>query len=375
MPTPRRGRRKFQATSNIPQGPARLTKAPPKQQLANIYKAFSSPQVGMRVSALYEALRWWDGAMQVYMTQTPLDANRAKSLIQANKARTLGLSASTPDESETAMAQCIRLYEKLFNQSSPSIKEAYERFKDTRDRLALKEHAWVDRFKVVLEPLNEAFKVFGKKFVITQQTASGGREFDGDNTIFLPQALAKSLLLKMKQEGVLAVLFSEAFTVVKSFGFEKDVATDTHVPNLERMLDAVPIMLDAVLQYCNVAPARHVFKQYLGSLEAINEVVATLRPNPTLAAAKVPRPQRFRVGGKQAGGPRVGIFLPGSAMALLYTALEDGAWHSIAKVLAPLPVSNPMGRLKSMESLGKQNGLWHVDINMPDKVRMIVKQP
>ena len=130
-----------------------------------------------------------------------------------------------------------------------------------------------------------------------------------------------------------------------------------------RLRKQLPSVLDSMLQYCQAVPRGRLFRSAPETLEAQAAEVPVKQPR----APRTPRAAGTATNNKQpraASGPLVGgRYRSGSAMAMLYERLCDEQPKRLADVLAGVPVSNPMDRLKWLVTHGKETGKWTVIVD------------
>lgn len=331
-------------------------KAPKWKDLKAAYLRYVAGDEDVRVQALYEAINWWDAAILYFLSKKPMDSTQLSTYEKANKARALGLQGTTVGEKEAGMVMALKMYEKLWGEAgkSPTIATYVEKLDAVKAELTAKANALQERFTTVIDTLSSAFTPLGIKFAV--QNTDVQRQYDGNGTITLSRTLAKALIARMRTNGVLSVLFSEAPMVLNVLSIETD-PDGRLVQNMTRLRTQLPTLLESILQYCQAVPRGRLFRSAPDTLEAKPEEIAAKKP-------RQPRPQRQPGAGKQATGPMVGgRYRAGSAMAMLYERLCDQKPRSLADVLAGIPAGNPLDRLKWLEKHGKETGKWTVTID------------
>lgn len=333
---------------------------PKHSVLVKLFKNTLTGSVASRTAVFFEIVGWWDNAINYYLSKSPLTPAEVKKYEIANKVRNTALGQGVTDaERINALERVIQLYEAIWgSQKVPSIKPYLEKFEATKTVLEEKEQKLTQKFSNVLDALNAAFKPLGIEVAVHKSEVP--RQLDGIGKILLSQSLIKVLSDKARKEGLLPVIFSEAPTVLKAISIERDDQGNSAL-NLQKYFQQVPVMLQNVLQFCGTVARSTVFKASPESLEAtVHSTVATAPSTPK--APRQPRPAGApRTFG---GGPLVGgKYKQGSAMAILYAALEDQAEHPQAEIFKSLAVSDPMGRVKALKIHGDQFGKWKVTIN------------
>lgn len=376
-------RRRKTQTTGVPPPPVIKAVKPNSHELKFIYKKFVSANISHRISAFTEALQWWDKAVNYHMvTGFKMSPDILKKFGQANKSRNLAIGAGTEQEREAAFIRAVALLEKVFGQFKiPSYKPYYDEYISKKEKLEERDAASNVKFQELLDAANQAFAPLGRSFELVKANTQGDlREYDGNGKIMLTTALAKSLKDKNRREGILPFLFSELFTVVKSYGIEtvNDPASPggvKTVPNFKKMLAAVPKALEGILAYIATQPRSRVFKQFDGQLEATATLSAPSAPK--VFVPKPPRQANANAGPKtprapRQSGPLVGDrYQPGSAMAILYQRLMDQKTHSLTDVLKNLPVNNAKERLKYLVKHGDRNGKWSI-VQQGNTIRMVI---
>lgn len=369
--------------AGVPPPPTPKVPSPKQGDLKEIYKKLITASITNRISALFEAVGWWDEAIKHYMVGAKMTPEQIKRFGQANKSRNLAIGAGTDQEREAALTRTISLLEGVWaKQHILSYKPYYKQYEESKVKLEAKEAAATQRFQTLLEALNAAFNPLDRTFHIVKQTNSGAiREFDGENKILISMSLAKELNGKIKQEGLLPVLFSEVNTIIKSAGIDQITDPNApgnikHVMNFQKMLEAVPTALDGILQYVNNQSKGKIFKQYSGTLEATATGAVVNIPSVKAARVKtsgtntprVPR-QHTSKGGAKVGGR----YAPGSAMAVLYEALEDQKVHALSEVFKAVSgiVNNPADRMRYLIKHGERSGKWKI-IQQNNTIQMVI---
>jgi hypothetical protein len=251
------------------------------------------------------------------------------------------------------------MYEKIWASTHkvPPFKPYAEKFQANQAKHDAREKVLQTRFADVLQALNAAFAPLDLQFTVHQSEVA--RQFDGQRTILLSQGLCKALVERAKKEGLLSVLFSEALVTLKARSIEAD-DQGRHVLNVQKILSNVPKALTGILQYCDSVPRSKVFKAAPESLEASAGEVPVRRQreqkpkDPNAPKRSVKRGSEEKIGGR---------YLPGSAMAILFERLSDGAPKAMSDVLAGLAVANPFDRLNWLRKHGDESGRWKVSIN------------
>lgn len=328
-------------------------KAPKWKDLKAAYSRYVAGDEDVRVQALYEAINWWDAAILYFLSKKPMDSTQLSTYEKANKARALGLQGTTVGEKEAGMVMALKMYEKLWGEAgkSPSIVAYAQKLDAVKADLTAKASALQDRFTAVLDLLTSAFTPLGIKFAV--QNSDVQRQYDGNGTITLSRTLAKALIARMKTNGVLSVLFSEAPMVLNVLSIETD-PEGRLVQNMTRLRTQLPGVLDSMLQYCQQVPRGRLFRSAPDTLEAKPEEIAAKKPRQPRA------PKASGTGAKPAGPMVGGRYRAGSAMAVLYERLCDQQRKPLADVLAGVPAGNPLDRLKWLEKHGKETGKWTV---------------
>lgn len=367
MPIRRRRRSKVAGT---PPPPVIKIKAPRYHELKEIYRKLVTANQSTRISALFESFDWWDSYIKYLMAQkaNKMSPDQIKKFGIANKLRNLAIGGSNDNEKETAAVNTLKALERTWSKEPvPNVAHYYKKYEENKDRLAEKEAAATAKYEEVLNALNESFKDLNLTFELVKHTNSGQlEEFDGVNKIIMSIALIKAIKDKIKQEGLLPALFSEAYTVIKASGIEK--VTDPDAPgqikdavNLQKMVQSVPIALEGILKYINTASLKRVFKGYSGILAAaaapaIAASTTKVHKVKTSAVKTGHKHHTPRGGGSLVGGR----YQAGSAMAVLFQRLEDQKVHALSDLFQGLGVNNPKDRLKYLIKHGQRSGNWSI---------------
>jgi hypothetical protein len=366
MPIRRRRRSKV---AGVPPPPVVKIKAPRYHELKEIYRKLVTANQTTRVAALFEAFDWYDYAIKYWMAQKQkMTPEQIKKFGIANKLRNLAIGGSNDNEKETAAINTIKALEKTWSKEPvPSVQHYYKKYEENKAHLEAKEAAATAKYQEVLEALNTSFKDVNLTFELVKHTNSGNlEEFDGINKIIISIALVKAIKEKIKTEGLLPALFSEAYTVIKASGIETVNDPDApgqvkSVPNLQKMVQSVPLVLEGILKFINTASPKRIFKNYAGTLAAaVNPAISA----PTSKIHKV-KTTTVKTGHKhhapRGGGALVGgRYQAGSAMAILYQRLEDQKVHALGDLFQGLGVNNPKDRLKYLIKHGQRSGNWSI---------------
>lgn len=378
---PSYGKRRRYGSSRT-SGPVKPPKPPslPKQakpeikDLAAAYKKYVNGSTTARVQALHEALAWWDVAIPYFLSKKPMELAQLKSYERANKARALGIGGVTEGEQESGLRTTINLYEKIWGGDTsvvPSFQPFLDKYNQQKKELEAKEEALKAKYNSLLESLNGAYAEVGIKFAV--QKSSVARQIDGRNLVLISQDLAKVLADRMKSEGLLSALLSEATTVVKVVSIEQD-DQGRHSLNVQKMVQQLPVVLTNILRYCETVPRNKVFKSAPEVLEANVSQTGNTKHAPKIQVPKIPRDPNApkKSFGGRGGGPKVGgRYIPGSAMATLYERLQDEQQKTLKDIFQGLTVGNPADRLKWLIRHGADSGKWSITVS-GDKVQMRV---
>jgi len=337
---------------------------PKPGRLLDCYRRSITGSDSGRVAAFFDALNWWDEAMTYYLSIKPLDVNQVKKYDTANKVRTLAVDPGAAEgERVNALERCIKLYEKIWDdRKPPAVQSFLDKYNTEKADLAAKEQALTAKYNVVLEALNHSFSPIGIEFAV--QVSDVARQFDGNNKVLLSRTLAKVLSEKARKEGLLPVVFSEAYTVLKAASVERD-ASGTHALNFQKFYTLFPKMMESILQFCGTVDRHKVFK----AVPVLLEATVSSQVNGAAATPKMPRVPGAHRPRMQSSGPLVGgKYRPGCSFAVLYQVLEDQQPKPLADVLASITTlaTNPMDRLKWLKKRGIEWNLWTVTITKHD---------
>lgn len=364
---PINSRRRFRNAGNAPQKPpkpAKKQKLPKFKELTVAYENYITGSITNRLDALTSAISWWDTSILLYLADKPLDSDQLKTYERANKARQLGIGGSTEDEREVGLRRTLEMYHKIWGATYglPEFSTYVDRYNAAAVDLAAKEKDLQDRYKDLTAQLNAAFSPLGMKYVI--QRSETQREFDGVATISLSTELAKTLETKLRKEGILSILFSEAPTAIKASGFTHD-ADGNAVCNLETVAGNIAPALESMMRVCATVGRNHILRAAPETMDATQTTAASMKHR----TPKHPRSASATTGAtagpkspRSSGDKVAGRYNPGSSMAVLYGRLLDGKPHPLSDIGAGIAAADPMERLKKLAAHGKECGKWTVTI-------------
>lgn len=340
----------------LPKAKKNTIPKPQPKLLTEAYKKTVTGNLAARVAGFFEAITWWDEAVPYYLSQAPLTASDIKLYERGNKVRAQAVSVGVTDgERVVFLERALLVYHQIWKDKKiPSVQPYLDKYKAEATALNAKEKKLGDRFAVLLASLNGAFSPLGIEFSI--HDGDGPREFDGVSKIMLSKALAKVLAEKVRKEGILPAIFSEAPMVLKALSIERDPEGNASL-SLHRYFEKTPVVMSQMLTYCGTVERAKVFRAAPEELEAtVGTITAGATPKPRAARpiSTMPRPNLQ-------SGPKVGgKFKAGSAMAQLYILLQDQQEKQLDDVKKQLPVGDPMGRIKALVKIGADTKLWRV---------------
>lgn len=325
---------------------------PKPGELTGIYKRIVTAEAKDRIQAMTDAILWYDAAMPFLLAGLPgkaLDPNQQRTFGVATKARNLGMQGATDGEKETALLTCLRRYETIWT-NTPKVNTFYDQYREKEQEFQEKLAKEKAKYDTVLIPLNTAFLPMGVSFAI--QDHEKPRQIDVNRRqVLLSKGLMTSLLEKLKTEGVLPVLFSEASTALYTFAMEKD-EQGSPKPNLGNLAKNIPVMLGNILQFAStVNPKSQLFHGYEGTVTATPVQAPAPKVRVNGSGVKPPKPV---VPGKP------GAIYQRGAKGAIWSQLTDEQPHAVADVIAGL--KNGMERLRTIRYEGKQRGQWEVEI-------------
>lgn len=293
--------------------------------LKAIYRRYVSADISARIAALAEATIWYDSAIPSLIAKKPLNTEEQTLYSKANKAREYGRRGGTEEEQDTGYAKCLRMYEKLFSpriDGLPEVDTYIEQYKKLKPKLDMKHAELVARYAAAMDALNASFKPLGIEFAIHKADPDSPRQFDGNNKILISTELGKALSEKAKTEGLIAVVFSEAVTALKAAALEKDDQGE-YAYNFPKLIDLIPKMLQAVMDYCYTVPRVKLFKQATPG--------ATTPVSVTPKQPKVPGVRPPHVGGRRTADLP---FMPGSSIGKAFDMVLKGTtWIELDAML------------------------------------------
>lgn len=346
----------------LPKAKKNTLPKPQPKELVEAYKNTVTGNVAARVQGFFAAITWWDTAVAYYLSKAPLTASDIKLYEKANKLRTQAVSVVsggqagvTDGERIAFLERALLCYHQVWK-DAPALQPHLDKYNAQAKELAAKESKLTDRFAVLLNALNGAFTPLGITFTI--HDGDGPREFDGVSKIMISKPLAKVLADKVRKEGLLPAIFSEAPLVLKALSIERDAEGNASL-SLHRYFEQVPVMMAKVLEYFGTVERAKVFRAAPDELEATVGTIttgATPKPRAARPISTTPRP-------KLQSGPLVGgKFKAGSAMAQLYSLLQDQTVKPLADITKQLAVGDPMGRIKALVKIGDESKRWKVTL-------------
>lgn len=325
-------------------------KRPKAKELRLIYRRLVSPVVGARLTALADALQWYDG-LRVYIAAKKNHVwtdEQAKSLVLSEKCRHLGIQTNQAGEKETALYKTLKIYETVFAQwHTVAVDKFYQLYESKKERLTQSQERLEGRYGSLLTVLAEALHPVNGLGNTVEIVVGDGmtepRKYDPKmSQAVYSRVYMRDLKTVLRSQGLLAVLFQEIPLLARAAaispdtkgGFAYDVPTH---------LKATWAMQKSILAYCRKAeaPKRLVRASHI----AVQSVKQT----------------SGRRGGFGVKGPRVaGMYIPGKPMATLYETLADNSWCSVHDLNTHLPqgYKGPMRRLRDD---GKRTGRWVVE--------------
>jgi len=335
----------------------------------------------MQLTALSEAINWYDVAVPYVLSQNTNLAQSAemqKSYNRANGARNLGINpGATEQEQELSLRTAVRLYEKIVRESKvipkmPEMETYYKKLEAVRGKLEASQARLTGKFDTVVTPLNKAF---GGKIKFAVAEAEKARQFDGNGTVTFSREYAQQLYHQVKREGVLPLLLSQLRTVLTASAVQ--VVDGQHVVKLDQVLPSVQTVADAWLAYLGTVPSRLLIRNIAARTAGGPGVVVGNGKQPKKpkapkvpGVASGPKSNLKRTKGEKIGG----MYAPGSAMAMIWARLQDGQWHKQADVTNGLPCADPAQRLIAY-SKDLRHNFWRVEFNKDEVRAVFTKTP
>jgi hypothetical protein len=297
--------------------------------LKAIYKRYITGDVSARVAVLAEAVIWYDGVIPHLIAKKPMDDSEKSLYSKANKAREYGRRGGTEEEQDSGYATCLRTYEKIFGSRIDGLPKAdtyIDQYKKLKPKLDAKTTELALRYATVLDALNNSFKPLGIEFAVHKADPEHPRQFDGTNKILISTELGKALTEKARSEGLIATVFSEAVTALKAAALEKDATTGEFAYNFPKLIELVPLMLQAVLDYCYKVPRAKLFKQATPG--------ATTPVTPKTHTPRQPGVRPPHVGGRRTADLP---FMPGSSVGKAFEmAMKGTTWNELDTYLTSI---------------------------------------
>jgi len=341
---------------------------PKVKELRKLYKGLNNQSQTMRIEALKLILQWYDQAMPYVEQRVPSDLERAKLKEKIFKLRryehpgsTESNSASLGNERETAFRVAVSTFEtyaKILRpypiaKVLPKIDRGLASKQDRAKRLEQK-FAGVLNMLSILKPTTDD----GRPIRLTVESKmNSDRKFGYRNQELLySRAQIKRCQVKMRREGVLAMLFEELLPLSRAAA----LGPDQHTCNDKLRVHKIFEMLKHALAYFQTPQAPRRLVRF-GS----NAAASTSDSSPGEKAPQARRQTRGKAFGKRLLVD--GLFAEGSATAILYQALKDEQWHS-AVDLQKLVSSDVKNRLRVVGE--KVETIGYCILNDSGSVRM-----
>jgi len=316
-----------------------------------------------RIASLAYALQWYDQALPYLVQKGTLDAKAKKMLELAVKCRKQGIGTSNDNEKETSFLTALRQYEKACpSMKPPSVDKFYGLFNAKKVQLEAKQQRLEGKFGSVVQLLQKAI---GNRVKLQVADAQKPFQYDpGLTSVSYNREAAKSLVVKFRQEGILAVLLDQLPILAQHAALQPDGHGGWSYDPARHVV-IVEEMLGSFIQFAKTSDAP---KRLVRS----GSIVIKAPKVPGVPGQTVPRGPKGQV------TPRptiTGHDVPGSRQrsfmcSMVYERIKDGQEHPLADVLAGVDTPD---RIKQLERYGQLWGTFDLVIKK-DKVVLSHKQ-
>lgn len=338
---------------------------PRVKELKLIYKNLITASDAQRVDTLAYALAWWDKAVSYALSQNLIVGDLQSKLDKAIKARKHGLGSPTTIEREAAFRAALLMYEKTVpSLDAPVCGEVYKLYESKKADLTLKVSSLNDKYDDVIDILsltlapmdadNQPITIAIVPKIVDVATGNElSRKFNHSlNRIEYSRKQARDLHIRIRREGVLAVVIQECFFLSRMTALMDGDNPGTYKINAEQWIKNTYKMLGNFVGYAQGdAPKKLVRRRKPGVAEpgADGSVRVVRRVS-----------SENRVGGEFRD--------PDSPRARMYVLLEDGQLHEKAELQKSFTTSVDIV-LEKLNRRGKLHSKWEV-ISEGSKVRM-----
>jgi len=342
---------------------------PRVKELRKLYKALITTSIALRIEALKNVLQWYDQAMPYVEWKLDLIEAQHKSLAEAKridrarqkdkiyKCRRLGIDNNKEYEQETAFLSAIRLLEHYCKLLRPwPIDKVYSQYELVAKKLEAKQLRLEGKFGQFLHILRALKPVTaaGESMRFTISDSLKGTKFGfKTNELIYSRDNAKHCLAVLRQRGALSLVATELEPIARAAAQEKN--SEGHfILNRELQIKAMQKMLQNFVHFCSQPEAP---KRLIKTAYQVQKTVHTNGHKPTGNRKPFGR-----------GAKIDGLFVEGSAVGVLYSALKDGQWH-LKTDLQKLINVGLASRLRGIVDHGAQGG-YKIEMNV-DKVRLV----
>lgn len=341
---------------------------PNVKDLKLAYEGLLTPSATNRIAALAGALAWVDAALPYAVQKKLITPDMIKPMERAVKCRKQGIGTTIEGEKEAAFQMAMKQYEIVFAKLHvPSIAEYYKRYEEQKPALEAKALALEAKFGNVIQLLKDALGTPLSLKVIPN--APKDRQMNpACNELVYSKNAAIGMADTLKREGLLTLVARELKVLSRAECIESD-GNGGYTVNAAKQLEVMIVRMDHLAIYCRQNPDAQ--RSLIRNRPAPGQAQAPVNGNPQAPKPAIQRAPR--VPGANALPKIGGWYRAGSALALAYQGLEDGAWHEINDVIAGSPAANPRWGFEQLIKDGKTRG-WTITVQ-GTKAQMIVAKP
>lgn len=329
---------------------------PKTKGLRLILKGLMTVSQANRIASLSYALQWYDQALPYLVQKGLLDAKAKRLLELAVKCRKQGIGTSNDHEKETSFMTALRQYEKACgSMKPPQLDKFYDLFNSKKSQLEAKQLKLESKFGTVIQLLQKAI---GGRLKLTVADAQKPFQYDpGLTSVSYNRDAARSLAVKFRQEGLLAVLLDQMDILAQHAALQPDGHGGwSYDP--ARHVTVVNEMLASFIEFAKTAEAPKKLVR-AGGVVRVPKVSVPGQPRAPRGpkGTTTPRPT---IGGRDVPGSRQRAVM----CSMVYERIKDEHEHPLADVVAGVDTPN---RIKQLQRYGQMWGAFDVTIKK-DKV-------
>lgn len=300
-----------------------------------------------RISALRAAVQWYETSAPFYRMR--FSPSQEKALQRALLCAVQGRGGATLGEEEQGLRMAMLQFEKALQPSIPNLPKVqtyYDKLDADRARLEAQAAALRARFDDLLQPMERCFQGVGVGFEVRKVTQN--RSLGDRGNIIYSEEYAQQLISRMRTEGQLAVILSEAPVVLKAACMVRDSLGNVTV-DATKMSSRTSELFGKLANLASIVGARINPSGVSGSTSPTpNPAPPTPKPKPTVVHT------------------HAGTYRPGSNCAILLERLRahcaGGALAWVDDLLAGMNSKAPRSILNDVATDGRASGKWEVRI-------------